>query len=245
MTGFSQIRLYQNTTSSIPVGVYTDITSEIIANAATSSVVEGVSYDYDNCLKTVSGLSPATQYWFWIEAIDEAGNTSGIRPLGSITTAPPGQIVPQNFTGYTNGGYTVDRSSIISSDFEAWGVFDGKWGWQNSTWKAASGFNEWISIELPEPKIVTSIAWHYNSFHAPLRRPFDVRFEGWNGVEWDVLYTNNAVQYPDTTTKPNFPGTGQLDVDVVDTTYTLFRFFIVRSEDGFYTHLDRFFVYGY
>ena len=32
-TGFSQIRLYQNTTSSIPVGVYTDVTADFISTA--------------------------------------------------------------------------------------------------------------------------------------------------------------------------------------------------------------------
>ena len=91
-SGFSQIRLYQNTNSSIPVGVYTDVTNDFISTADVSNVVEDELYDYDGCNKTVSGLNPGTQYYFWVECIDEAGNSSGIQSLGSITTAAPASL---------------------------------------------------------------------------------------------------------------------------------------------------------
>ena len=93
-SGFSQIRLYQNTTSSIPVGVYTDVTNDFISTADSSTVIEDELYDYDGCNKTVTGLSPGTQYYFWVECIDEAGNSSGIQSLGSITTASPPATAP-------------------------------------------------------------------------------------------------------------------------------------------------------
>ena len=54
-----------------------------------NTVIEDELCDYDGCNKTVSGLSPGTQYYFWVEAIDEVGNSSGIQSLGSITTASP------------------------------------------------------------------------------------------------------------------------------------------------------------
>ena len=88
MSGFSQIRLYQSTVATVPIGVYTDVTADFIGSATASSVVDGVSYDYDNAIKTVSGLAPDTLYWFWLEAIDSSGNSSGIRSLGSHVTAP-------------------------------------------------------------------------------------------------------------------------------------------------------------
>ena len=196
---------------------------------------------------TVTGLAPGATYFGWVLARSSLGTDSAVvaSEPASIATAPPGLIVPQNFTSAVNGGFEVLSSSVINANFVDYGVFDGVWGWQGSTWHAATGTNEWFTVQMPSPKTVTSIAWHYNSFHAPSRRPFNVRFEGWNGVGWDVLYTNQAVQYPDSTTKPNFPGTGQLAMDVADTAYDLLRFFIVSSEDGKYTHLDRFFVYGY
>lgn len=85
MSGFSEIRLYQNTTSSIPVGVYTDVTADVIGSAMPMSLGPTL-YDYDNAIKTVTGLAPGTQYWFWIELIDAEGNSGGIQPLGSHTT---------------------------------------------------------------------------------------------------------------------------------------------------------------
>lgn len=87
--GFAAVRIYQNTTNSIPVGVFTDFQADFIGTA-TSTIDPGVSYDYDNGLKTISGLTPATEYWFWTELIDDQGNSSGILSLGSITTASGG-----------------------------------------------------------------------------------------------------------------------------------------------------------
>ena len=125
MTGFSEIRLYQNTASTIPIGVYTDVTAELLSSAVSSTVVEGVSYVYDGCMKTVSGLLPGTQYWFWVEALDEAGNSSGISPLGSVTTyrALTFRIREINstnlldFTQFRLDGQVMDPASV---EFASW-----------------------------------------------------------------------------------------------------------------------------
>ena len=87
MSGFQQIRLYQSITSSIPVGVFTDITNQIISSANSSTVVPNVSYDYDGCEVTANDLTPGETYYFWVELIDSSGNSSGVRSLGNITTA--------------------------------------------------------------------------------------------------------------------------------------------------------------
>ena len=88
-------------------------------------MVEGVSYDYDNCLQTVSGLLPGTQYWFWVEVVDEAGNSSGIRPLGSVTTSRVltfriREINSTNlldFTQFRLDGQVMDPASV---EFAPW-----------------------------------------------------------------------------------------------------------------------------
>ena len=120
MSGFQQIRLYQNTVNTIP-GSFTDITS-VTSTAQSQTVNPGVLYDYNDCLKQVGSLSAGTEYWFWVECIDVEGNSSGIQSLGSITTsAPQGtpltltpipSIDTVNGTTITNGGF--DR--LISTE---------------------------------------------------------------------------------------------------------------------------------
>ena len=100
MSGFQQIRLYQNTSATIPVGVYTDVTSQFISTADATNIVPDVSYDYDGCDLTVTGLTAGTQYYYWIELIDEAGNSSGVLPIGDITTAAP-PAPPADYTAAT------------------------------------------------------------------------------------------------------------------------------------------------
>eukprot|EP00873_Tetraselmis_striata_P025927 jgi/Tetstr1/446191/TSEL_003591.t1 len=75
-SGIGEVRLYHNTANTIPVGVYDDITSQFTV---------GSTSDAANLVK--GGLSPGTQYWFWVEVIDVAGNESAILPLGNIITA--------------------------------------------------------------------------------------------------------------------------------------------------------------
>ena len=75
-SGIGEVRLFHNNVNAIPVGVYEDITSSFTVGA--TSGTGGL---------TKGGLDPGTQYWFWVELIDVAGNASAILPLGSITTA--------------------------------------------------------------------------------------------------------------------------------------------------------------
>ena len=81
-SGIGEVRLYHNSVNTIPIGVYEDITSSFTAGATlgTGGLTKG-------------DLDPGTQYWFWVELIDGAGNASAILPLGSIT-------VQQNAFGY-------------------------------------------------------------------------------------------------------------------------------------------------
>lgn len=127
-SGFSQIRLYQNTSSTIPIGVYTDVTNDFLSSADASNVIPDQLYDYDGCNKTISGLSPGTQYWFWVEAIDETGNSSGIQSLGSITTQAPAFSPPPGYTqtnstlaykirGVPDGGSSLTEININPAYF--------------------------------------------------------------------------------------------------------------------------------
>eukprot|EP00873_Tetraselmis_striata_P015584 jgi/Tetstr1/435848/TSEL_024736.t1 len=97
-SGIGEVRLYHNTANTIPVGVYDDITSQFTV---------GSTSDAANLVK--GGLSPGTQYWFWVEVIDVAGNESAILPLGSITTAAADDVWLFYSTGSTFGTQCINR----------------------------------------------------------------------------------------------------------------------------------------
>jgi len=175
-SGFSQIRLYQNTSSTIPVGVYTDVTNDFILSADVTNVVEDVSYDYDGCNKTVSGLSPGTQYWFWVEAIDEAGNSSGIQSLGSITTASsvPAEYLPN--TGKDR--YVIEFTNLCYA-----GVVNGWDDW-------AGSYQAPISQGGTAPIGVSSATFISSSHTLSPAIPFGGYVAGWyppnSKIIWEV-----------------------------------------------------------
>jgi hypothetical protein len=75
--GIGEVRLYHNTEDEILDGEYEDITSYIIegATSASASVVRDARL-------------PETRYWFWVQALDMAGNPSPITAIGTILTEP-------------------------------------------------------------------------------------------------------------------------------------------------------------
>lgn len=143
-SGIGEVRLYRNTVNTIP-GSFFDVTSEFDI---------GTTSDSASLLRT--GLKPGTTYWYWAEALDVNGNTSGIQFIGSATTAgaPPvpwnGNIVPadvrQAFYDYAvaQGGvfqlegsvtvngkkYTVKSSSALGQtnrNHNPYNAFNGTW----------------------------------------------------------------------------------------------------------------------
>ena len=76
-TGIGQVRLYRNTSNAVP-GSYNDVTSSFAVGQNASQAVTLAE----------TGLAPNTQYWYWVQLIDLAGNDSGVLPLGSVTTTP-------------------------------------------------------------------------------------------------------------------------------------------------------------
>lgn len=81
-SGIGTVRLYKNTENSIPIGVFTDVTSSFQVGAPS-----------DSALITASDLLPGTRYWFWVQIEDLSGNVSGIVSLGNIVTATPSPLV--------------------------------------------------------------------------------------------------------------------------------------------------------
>lgn len=194
-SGFSQIRLYQNTTSSIPVGVYTDVTNDFLSTADSSTVIEDELYDYDGCNKTVSGLSPGTQYYFWVECIDEAGNSSGIQSLGSITTASSG---PSSIAG--NGtplpvGTVVTASSNNDASRDPSYVFDGLFHYNDNQPNGGewhSGFDRsaphWLKIQFQQAYTITTYRIWSGQNGTPTWAPAYYQFQGSNdGTSWTTL----------------------------------------------------------
>lgn len=115
-SGIGAVRLYKNTVNSIPVGVFTDVTSSFEVGAAS-----------DSATITASDLLPGTRYWFWVQVEDLSGNVSGIVSLGNITTAAPSPLVmrietaqPASWPGSgptlfdTVGDHHVDLGSVIT-----------------------------------------------------------------------------------------------------------------------------------
>eukprot|EP00873_Tetraselmis_striata_P039772 jgi/Tetstr1/460036/TSEL_005356.t1 len=146
MSGFSEIRLYQNTTNTVPTGTYTVVTSDFI-DSATATIAQNASYEYEDGQKTVSGLSPGTAYWFWVELIDSAGNSSGIQPIGSQET-PSVTAIDGSLATVTSTNTTFDKD-LFSADY----IFDGSFLWDNHIFASPENTPPvTITFTLSQPK---------------------------------------------------------------------------------------------
>eukprot|EP00873_Tetraselmis_striata_P001689 jgi/Tetstr1/421953/TSEL_012852.t1 len=146
MSGFSEIRLYQNTANTVPTGTYTVVTSDFI-DSATATIAQNASYAYEDGVKTVSGLSPGTTYWFWVEFIDSAGNSSGIQPIGSQET-PSVTAIDGSLATVTSTNPTFDKDQF-SADY----IFDGSFLWANHIFASPENTPPvTITFTLSQPK---------------------------------------------------------------------------------------------
>ena len=169
--------VYTNTTSEVPV-TFTDVTSQFSGLNPNTVADETASATI-----TLSNLPPATTTFAWIEAIDEAGNSSGIQPVGSATTSERsiigrGKVVP---------GAIYSQSSLVNADYGCEKAFNGT---MFPTHTAGAAYTHWLQVELPASVIVS----RYRIWSAPLTSfvdaPIDWLFQGSNdGTNWQTLDT--------------------------------------------------------
>eukprot|EP00873_Tetraselmis_striata_P003585 jgi/Tetstr1/423849/TSEL_014475.t1 len=97
--------------------------------------------------KTVSGLSPGTAYWFWVELIDSAGNSSGIQPIGSQET-PSVTAIDGSLATVTSTNPSFDKD-LFSADY----IFDGSFLWDNHIFASPENTPPvTITFTLSQPK---------------------------------------------------------------------------------------------
>ncbi len=188
--GIQQVRLYKNTSSTIPVGNYTDVSS---------SFTLGSGVDNETLSETIvaNGLLPMKQYYFWLEAIDESSNSSGILSLGNITTSEKSYIG----AGSTTTGAIVSESSFytsgIGTEFRGDLCFEGILR-ANHTDGAAS-MPQWVGVQFPNEVMITRYRLWANPGATYKDSPIDWTFEGSNdGTTWSVLDTRVDSELPTT-----------------------------------------------
>ena len=183
-SGIGEVRLYHNSANAIPVGVYEDITSSFTVGATSG-----------NGGLTKGGLDPGTQYWFWVELIDVAGNASAILPLGSITTALP-PLVPIIGAGAVapTGVVLSESSAFLSSFYGVNRLFDNDT--TDSSHTLASTEPHWYRVDFPSAYVVTSYKlWgHTNAVNFDLPVSYQLQGSNDGGTTWTSV--DNQINNP-------------------------------------------------
>ena len=166
--GIEQVRLYTNTFSQIP-GVFQDVTANFPGTDPSTVVDETVTGTV-----TVSNLTPGTKHFFWTEVFDEAGNTSGIVPVGSRQTKE------RYYAGYgaDNTGIVVTASSIGA------GTPNAMISTERTVFTSGSPGPQWVQYELPEPRKLT----RYRIVARATDNAFRPR-------SWQILGSNDGVDF--------------------------------------------------
>jgi hypothetical protein len=116
-TGFQQMRLFAVKTAdavpSVATHNFTDILPQLLSDDAqgSSAITPGEVYSYSDKVADVAGLDPDTLYYFWLEAIDAVGRSSGVVPVGEQVTPP---AVTDGFGVTTVSGTTVTAEAGLS-----------------------------------------------------------------------------------------------------------------------------------
>jgi hypothetical protein len=88
MNGFQEVRLFVTATDAQPAvgsNTFTNVLPQLLDDDGPDTgtdVTPGEVYSYLHRSAVVSGLDPGT-YYFWVEAIDTVGNSSGVHRVGS------------------------------------------------------------------------------------------------------------------------------------------------------------------
>ncbi len=187
--GIQQVRLYTNTISTPPT-TFTDVTTHF-SGLDPNTVADEVA----SATITLSNLPSATTVFAWIEALDEAGNSSGIQPVGSATTSPPPII--------GRGLIPSGASWLASSRFDnnpVYGAYSAISGTFLSTQTLhSSPFPHWYQFFLPTSVVVLE----YRIWAAPDETfkdaPIDWTLQGSSdGTSWAILDTRVNSEPPNT-----------------------------------------------
>lgn len=186
-SGIGEVRLYHNTTNTIPIGVYEDVSSSFEAGSLN-----------DTAVLTKTDLLPSKTYYWWVEAIDGSLNSSGILPLGSITTSEKSYIG----AGSTFPGVVITESSFFTSgvsgvEFRGDLCFEGILRANHTD--GAGTMPQWVGVEFPSEVMVTTYRLWANPGATNKDSPIDWTFEGSNdGTTWSVLDTRVDSELPTT-----------------------------------------------
>jgi hypothetical protein len=97
MNGFQEVRLFVTATDVEPAvgsNTFTNILSQLLADdgpGTGTDITPGEVYTYLQRSAVVEGLQPGTHY-FWVEAIDTVGNSSGVHRVGEHTIENSGVL---------------------------------------------------------------------------------------------------------------------------------------------------------
>ena len=133
--GIQQVRLYQNTVSTAPT-TFTDVTTGFSGLNSTT-----VADESTNGLITLPNLTPGVTTFAWIEALDEAGNSSGIVSCGSMQTKE------RFYAGFgaPNTGIIVSARTIANTASRPINLLDINPG---TIYMSSVGYPQWVQVEL-------------------------------------------------------------------------------------------------
>ena len=138
--GIQQVRLYTNTVSTVPT-TFTDVTAQFSGLNPNTVADETASAT----ITIPNLLPPGTTTFAWIEAIDEAGISSGVQSVGSATTRE------RCYVGYgaPNTGVVATSSSL------AGGSLANLYNIGLSAFISGARWPQWVQYELPAPRKLT------------------------------------------------------------------------------------------
>jgi hypothetical protein len=211
MNGFQEVRLFVTATDAQPAvgsNTFTNILPQLLGDTgpdADADITPGEVYTYLRRSAVVEGLEVGTQYYFWVEAIDTVGNSSGVQLVGSHTPESwTGNGVISSVTSAQNAidqGYTIDYSTFLINGGSYW------YPWQIFNYDALAGASGWVSqrglytpqfvsIKLPQNMTVMHFRlWTHYGLRSYLLTDFSIQGSIDDGATWTVLGEYNSVTW--------------------------------------------------
>jgi predicted phage tail protein len=109
-------------------------------------ITPGEVYTYLRRSVVVEGLEPGTQYYFWVEAIDTVGNSSGVQRVGSHTIESSGVLWEFEVSVDANNDILAYWIESDSFDINANNLYLENWIYMNEDGQPPRDNSEYIEV---------------------------------------------------------------------------------------------------